>query len=111
MILKKIDTHTKLGYMYIASMQKNKKIKNYKFLFLSIFLHKKLTYLRYYFKKKYYTPSTGQILGKRIKTIKYFKKSNKSVGIVINLLNRRFKNYIKSIYMLYCNNYNYKNYF
>lgn len=96
--------------MYITMITKKRKLSNYKFTFLSIFLNKKLTYLRYFFKKKYYTPSTGQILGIRLKNIKYFKKSNKSTGIVINLLKKKFKKKIKSIFMFFCNNYNYKNY-
>lgn len=112
MIIKKktLITYNELGYTYTSLIIKKRKLKNYKFTFLSIFLNKKLMYLKYIFKKKYYTPSTGQILGTRLKNIKYFKKSNKSFGIVINLLNKRFKKYIKSIFMFFCNNYTYKNY-
>lgn len=52
----------------------------------------------------------GQIVQKKIKGVKFFKKSRKSVGLSINLLNKKFKKYLKSIFIFYCKNYNYKNY-
>jgi hypothetical protein len=117
MIIKKQTKHNKMHQnaislfnSYLKTTKKLKKLQNYKLFFLSVFLNKKLTYLRYYYKKKYYTPSFGQILGKRFKIIKYFKKSTKSVGIVINLFNKKYKKVAKSIFLLYCKNYNLKNY-
>ena len=103
-------TYGEIGSMYVGMIKKKRKLNNYKFKFLSIFLNKKLMYLKYFFKNKYYTPSTGQILGTRLNNIKYFKKSNKSSGVVINLLNRKFRKSIKSIFIFFCNNYNFKNY-
>lgn len=84
--------------------------KNYQFLFFSIFMHKKLTYFKYIAKSKAYIYSTGQLLKKKIKKIKFFKKSLKNFGHTISLLNQKFSKPIKSIYLFYCKNFNYKNY-
>lgn len=84
--------------------------KKKQFPLFSIFMHKKLTYFRYFYKGKFFIYSNGQLLKNKIKKIKFFKKSLKNFGYIINLLNRKFSNPIKFIYLFYCKNFNFKNY-
>lgn len=94
--------------------QINKKLNNnnkFKIPFFSIFIHKKLNYFLYFYKKKFIINSNGQLLGKKTKKIKFFKKTRKSFGYTLNILTKKTEKKIKSIFFFYCKNYNVKNYF
>ena len=87
------------------------KITKYKLLYFSLFMHKKLQYYSFYYNNILFNVSNGQLINqKKIKIIKFFKKSNKSFGNSLNLLNKKFKYRFKKIFLFYCRNYNYKNY-
>jgi hypothetical protein len=74
-------------------------------------MHKKLQYYSFFFNNTLYNVSNGQLINqKKTKIVKFFKKSNKSFGSSINLLNKKLKRRFKRIFFFYCRNYNYKNY-
>lgn len=85
--------------------------KKFKIPFFSLFIHKKLNYFIIFIKKKFYIYSNGQLLGKKSKKIKFFKKTRKSFGYTLNVLAKKTEKKINSIYYFYCQNYNVKNYF
>jgi len=84
--------------------------KNYNTEYFSIYLHKKLNYYLIYLFNKYLNYSNGQLLKNKIKKIKYFKKSKKSYGYTINILNKNTQKNINSIKYFYCKNFNLRNY-
>jgi hypothetical protein len=84
--------------------------RRYKTEYFSVYLHKKLTYCLFYTLNKYLNYSNGQLLRRKIKKIKYFKKSRKSYGYTINYLNKMTRRYIRSIKIFYCKNFNLRNY-
>lgn len=100
--------HIKKIRLYVTKL-KNKK-KNYYLDFFSVYSHKKLMYFRFLIKKKYYNYSAGQLLKKKISLIKFFKKSINNINYTISCLNRKFRNPIKSIFLFYLKNINFKNY-
>jgi hypothetical protein len=84
--------------------------KKFYLQFFSSFMHKKQLYVQFLTSKKLYNFSTGQLLTKKIEKIKFFKKSIQNINYSISCLNRKFRKSVTSIYLLYCKNYNYKNY-
>jgi hypothetical protein len=82
----------------------------FNFFFFSLFMHKKLTYYKFFLNNKFYIKSTGQLFKKKIKKIKFFKKSLKSNGYAISTLNRDYPKIFRNIYIFFCKNFNYKNY-
>jgi hypothetical protein len=105
-----------VNYLYWFKFYKSfifKNLKKYYLLdFFGLFIHKKMHRYMIHNKNKLYNISNGQILNykKKKKIVKFFKKSNKSISGSINLLNKKFKKKLKSIFFFYCKNYNYKNY-
>jgi len=108
---KKLElNYIELSNMYISIFKERKIEQSYKVLYFSLFMHKKLHYYSFFVKKKLKTFSNGQILYKRTKITKFFKKSRKSFGASINLLNKKLKRNLNKIFFFYCKNFNYKNY-
>jgi len=96
-------------YIKKSLQKKKKKIKNFKkYFFLT--MHKKLHYFSFIYDKKKYVLSAGRILKKTNKSIKFFKKSRKSIIVTIGILNRNLKKNFKRINFFLCNNFNYRNY-
>lgn len=89
---------------------KEKKSKKVYLDFFNLYTHKKLTYFHFSILNKFYNFSTGQLLRKRIKKLKFFKKSIKNLGLTINILNKKSGKYIKSIYLFFCKNFNIKHF-
>jgi hypothetical protein len=112
MILKNTQTlnYLELSKLYFINNRENIKKKKYNLFFFSIFIHKKLHYYNFYYLNKLYNMSNGQLLQKRNKLIKFFKKSRKSFGASINILNKKLNKQLSSIFFFYCKNFNYKNY-
>jgi hypothetical protein len=113
MVLKK---KLQLNYFHLSKLYwgvnkyKYKKHR-YKLLYFSLFMHKKLQYYSFFYNNILYNISNGQLINqKKTKIIKFFKKSKKSFGTSINLLNKKFKRRFRRIFYFYCRNYNYKNY-
>lgn len=88
----------------------NKKNKKFQLKFFSVFMHKKLMYFKFLVKKNMYNYSAGQLFKKKIQKIRSFKKSVNNINYTISCLNQKFRKPIYSIYLLYCKNYNLKNY-
>ncbi len=110
-LIKKIDTnYYNLTKIYLQINKEKTKERNFKLLYLSVSVHKKLHYFNFFFKNKLYNFSNGQILGKKTKLTKFFKKSRKSFGASINFLNKKVKKNLNKIFFFYCKNFNYKNY-
>ena len=109
----------KLNHLNLEKLEKlflqihNKLTQNKKFnlKFFSIYMHKKLNYYRFLWNNKFYIYTNGQLLKKNAKKIKFYKKSKKSFGYVINTLNKKIKKKLNSIEFFYCKNFNFKNYF
>jgi len=92
------------------NIKKRKNKKKFSLYFFSNFINKKQMYFRFLTKKKMYSFSMGQLLKKKIEKIKFFKKSIQNLNYSIGCLNRKFRKPISSIYLLYCKNFNFKNY-
>jgi hypothetical protein len=73
-------------------------------------MHKKLNYFSFFLNKKFYNFSNGQLLKKKAKVAKFYKKSIKSFGFSINTLNKKLTKRFSSVFLFYCKNFNYKNY-
>ncbi len=74
-LIKKIDTnYYNLTKIYLQINKEKTKERNFKLLYLSVSVHKKLHYFNFFFKNKLYNFSNGQILGKKTKLTKFFKK-------------------------------------
>ncbi len=112
MIIKKKQVNfKKIINIYNNNNNSNLTLKNkFKLYFLSIFMHKKLLYFRVFYKNNFYIYSAGHLLGKKIKKLKYFKKSLKNFSSIINILNKKLNKKLNSIFIFYCKNFNYKNY-
>ena len=106
---KKKNLFNKLLEIYLI-LNKIKKKKKYQFSYFSLFLHKKLLYVKFLINCKWYNFSTGTLLGKKFKRIKFFKKSHKNIGYSINILNKKFSKPISSILIFYCKNFTFKQY-
>ena len=96
--------------LYTICDKYEKKNINGDIKFFSLFLHKKLHYYNFFFYKKYYTFSNGQLLKVRTKLTKFFKKSRKSHGPSIIALNKKVYKKLSNINFFFCKNFNYKNY-
>lgn len=99
-----------LSKLYTHINSEKSKERNFKLLYFSIFVHKKLHYFNFFYKNKLYNYSNGQILQKKTKSTKFFKKSRKSFGASINFLNKKLNKSLNKIFFFYCKNFNYKNY-
>jgi hypothetical protein len=96
--------------LYIFLQYKITKVNNYKLSYFSTYMHKKLNYFLFFFNNKFYNYSNGQLLKKKSKKLKFFKKSKKSFGFTLNLLNKKLNKRLNSIFFFYCKNFNFKNY-
>lgn len=92
----------------IAKFQKKSKTPYLDFF--NLYSHKKLMYFQFSITTKFYNFSVGQILRKRIKKLKFFKKSVKNIGLTINVLNKKVHKYLKSIYLFFCKNFTIKHF-
>jgi hypothetical protein len=112
MVLKKIVIVNYVNLFKLYKSFNTKNIKKKYFLdFFFLLVKKKMHRYLVFNKLKLYNISNGQILNyKNKKTIKFFKKSNKSISASISLLNKKFKKKLKKVFFFYCRNYNYKNY-
>jgi hypothetical protein len=104
-----------INYIYLEYLFNNIKYLTdkavvYKTQYFSVYLHKKLNYFLISIFNKFFNYSNGQLLKHKIKQIKYFKKSKKSYGYTINILNKSSKKNINSINYFYCKNFNLRNY-
>ncbi len=95
-------------YFKIRKASTNKYIA--KLQYFSIYKHKKLNYYQAQFLNKIYNFSSGQILQKKSKRVKSFKKSVHSFGAIINLLNKKLNKKLNSIYLFYIKNFNLSTY-
>ena len=84
--------------------------KYYYISFFALYMHKKMQYFNFYYQNRYKNYSFGQILGKYIKKLKFFKRSKNCNNFVINILKKKFYKNIKNIFFFFCKNFNYKNY-
>lgn len=110
-LIKMYDTNLTLQYkLYIVCDKFQKKNIDGNIKFFSLLLHKKLHYYNFFFQKKYFTFSNGQLLKVRAKLTKFFKKSRKSHGASIVALNKKVHKNLFNINFFYCKNFNYKNY-
>ena len=113
MILKKRDSNfAKLINFYFQNKKQKKKIKKQikKMFYFSLSLNKKLVYYRFTWRGRIYTFTNGQIIKKRLKILKFYKKTIKSFGLTIAMLNRGLHKRLKFVKFLYCKNFCYKNY-
>ena len=78
--------------------------------YFSLYMHKKQNYYLYFLYTKYYNYSNGQLIRGRLKTLKYYRKSKRSIAPVIGELNRKVKKKLNSVNVFYCKNFNFKNY-
>lgn len=105
-----LDNFTRQYYSLHEIALKKKKSKKIYLEFFNLYAHKKLTYFQFSILNKFYNFSTGQLLRKRIKKLKFFKKSIKNLGLTINILNKKSGKYIKSIYLFFCKNFTIKHF-
>jgi hypothetical protein len=104
----KTDIHTTLKEIvniYFKINKLNSTARNAKLQYFSIYKHKKLNYFKFEFKKKLYNYSAGQLLHIGLNKMRGFKKSIQSFGATINVLNRRLRKQINSIYLFYIKNF------
>ena len=71
--------------------------------YFAIYKHKKLSYFHFLFKNKFYNYSNGQLLRARVKFTKSFKKSIRSIGGSISILNRKLKKNLQRIHIFFIN--------
>lgn len=93
-----------IDYFKIRKAFTNKYVA--KLHYFSIYKHKKLNYYQAQFLNKIYNFSGGQILQKKSRRVKGFKKSIHSFGATINLLNKKLNKKLNSIYLFYIKNFN-----
>jgi hypothetical protein len=107
----KLKNIKKISYfndnLILQNMNKKTKIS---VKFLSLFMHKKLQYLSFFSNKKFFNYSFGQLQNKKLKKVKFLKKSKKSIGLSINSINKKLNKKINSVGIFFCKNFNYKNY-
>lgn len=73
--------------------------------YFAIYKHKKLSYFHFLFKNKFYNYSNGQLLRNRVKFTKSFKKSIRSIGGSINILNKKLKKNLQRIHIFFIKNF------
>lgn len=78
--------------------------------FFQLSLHKRQQYfsISSLINKKIITLSTGQIIKPWVRVIKYYKKDRQNIGLILAAYKHRF--IINNIGLLFCKNYNYRQY-
>jgi len=87
-----------------------KKKRTYKIQLFTLYMHKKLQYFNILYKDKFYNFSNGNLLSQKLKSIKFFRKSKKSISTNINVLNKKFQKNLSNIFFFLCKNFNFRHY-
>ena len=104
----KKDIHTTLREIvdiYFKINKINSVFRSAKLNYFSLYKHKKLNYFKFEFKKKLYNYSAGQLLSMGSGKMRGFKKSIQSFGTTVNILNRKLRKQLNSIYIFYIKNF------